>query len=46
MKRNIYRVVADKNWHISDEEWMKKGIYLEYFNGRRSYISVHFAEGI
>lgn len=24
----------------------KKRAYLEYFNGRRSYISVHFAEGI
>lgn len=24
----------------------KKRAYLEYFNGHRSYISVHFAEGV
>lgn len=34
-------VVLEKNSKTG-----KKRAYLEYFNGRRSYISVHFAEGI
>lgn len=31
MKHFKYRVVADKNWHIGDEEWMKKGVYTRAF---------------